>query len=412
LRRAIQSSTECDLVSIHLDDGQVCGAAPVLPRDRWPDPGTFLVLPDPEAVAGVPFVAAVAFDNGAGVVCVADTAARPVTAGFQGLLTDFAALASLHLDQAVRERRLAADAALYRLVAENSADTLIRGTMDGVRRYVSPSVRGLLGYDAAELVGRPARDVVHPDDIEDFGTLARAMRAGEIDTFTTEHRQLHKDGSWVWLEAFVQVTYDEVTGERDGYVAAVRDTSRRKELETKLAHNASHDDLTGLANRSLLYERLQQEIARVARYGNGLALLCLDLDGFKQVNDTLGHDAGDTVLAVVAERLEHCVSGTDTVARRGGDEFVVLHVTDVLLPASATELAQRLIDVVSEPIGMPGGSEVHIGLSVGIALAFGEHTGAESLLRTADAAMYEAKAGGRNCYRCRSTDGDAARPVR
>lgn len=208
---------------------------------------------------------------------------------------------------------------------------------------------------------------------------------------------LHKDGSWVWLEAFVKVTHHATTGDRDGYVVSVRDTSRRKELETRLVHNASHDALTGLPNRALLDERLQQEIDREALHGSRFALLCLDLDGFKQVNDAWGHEAGDAVLAAVARRLTSCVRAADTVARRGGDEFVIIHVTDSALPASAVALAERLIEAVSAPMES-GGAPVHIGLSIGIAVA-GGGTEADTLLRNADKAMYEAKAAGRNGYR-------------
>lgn len=344
-------------------------------------------FPVPSALGEARFVAAVPVVVDTTVDCalwVADPRPRTITAGLRDQLETFGSLAAQHL-------QLAAAASLYRLVAENSADTLIRGSMDGIRRYVSPSIRSLLGYEATELVGRRASDITHPEDVGAFGRKMLAMRAGEVDSFTTEHRMRHKDGSWVWIEAFVRVTRDTGTGtgERDGYVVSVRDTSRRKELEKQLVHNASHDPLTGLPNRALLYQRLAERIARATPF----ALLCIDLDGFKQVNDQLGHSAGDIVLTTVAKRLVAGVRTGDTVARRGGDEFVVI-LCDAPLPESAMALGRRLIDTASAPMTV-GDWTGAVGLSVGIAIG-GAADDAEELLLVADRAMYEAKAAGRN----------------
>ncbi len=399
LCRAAATSLGCRQALICLDGGAV-------PRHLWPAAGDVLMIEDAlqvhhpvlEFFPGSRFVAAVPIhrdaESLAGTLWVADGQARPTD--FRDRLVTFGLLASLHIRQI-------ADAALFRLVAENSADTLIRGSLDGIRRYVSPSIRTLLGYEAHELVGKRARDITHPDDVDDFGRKMHAMGTGQVDEFTTEHRMLHKDGTWVWVEAFVKVTFDEVTRERNGYVVSVRDTSRRKELETILAHNASHDLLTGLPNRALLYERLQHEIARSARDGGGFAVLCVDLDGFKQVNDELGHSAGDSVLAAVGERLVSCVRDRDTVARRGGDEFVVVHVPEGQVLESAIALAQRMIETASVPMTIAEWTGV-VGLSVGIAVGEGPAVDSEDLLRAADRAMYEAKAAGRNGYRIASPE--------
>ncbi|MEH3129827.1 MAG: diguanylate cyclase [Mycolicibacterium neoaurum] len=349
--------------------------------------------PVPSALGEARFVAAVPviIDSTAQrALWVADPQPRTITAGLRDQLEAFGSLAAHHL-------QLTAAAGLYRLVAENSADTLIRGSMDGIRRYVSPSIRSLLGYEAAELVGERASDITHPDDVGAFGRKMLAMREGQIDSFTTEHRMRHKDGSWVWIEAFVRVTRDAGTGERDGYVVSVRDTSRRKELEEQLVHNASHDPLTGLPNRALLYQRLAEHIARATPF----ALLCIDLDGFKQVNDQLGHSTGDIVLTTVAKRLVAGVRTGDTVARRGGDEFVVI-LGDAPLPESAMALGRRLINTVSTPLTV-GDWTGAVGLSVGIAIG-GAADDAEELLLAADRAMYEAKAAGRNGCRLATTD--------
>lgn len=374
----------------------VCVDDTVIPRAFWPDSELFvedalqIAHPVPTALPGARFVAAVPLQCGAeiaGALWAADSGPRPITTDLREQLADFGRLAAWYLQQET-------EAALYRLVAENSADTLIRGTLDGVRRYVSPSIRTLLGYEAHELVGKRASENMHPDDVGDFVPQMLALRDGHVDSFVTEHRQRHKDGSWVWMEAFVRVTKDPRSGHRDGYVVSVRDTSRRKEFETELVHNASHDVLTGLPNRALLYERLGAEI----EHGGEFAVLCVDLDGFKRVNDELGHHVGDLVLAAVGDRLVSCVGARDTVARRGGDEFVIIHVADTPLLESAVALAQCVIDAASAPMAVAEWSG-SIGLSIGIALAAGSTAHGEDILRAADRAMYEAKASGHNAYR-------------
>ncbi|CAN7566637.1 diguanylate cyclase domain-containing protein [Mycolicibacterium frederiksbergense] len=374
----------------------VCVDDTVIPRALWPASELFVedalqfAHPVPSALPGARFVAAVPLRRGAeiaGALWAADSGSRAITTDMRERLADFGRLAALYLQQET-------DAALYRLVAENSADTLIRGTLDGVRRYVSPSISTLLGYEAHELVGKRASENMHPDDVGDFVPQMLALRDGRVDSFVTEHRQRHKDGSWVWMEAFVRVTEDPRSGHRDGYVVSVRDTSRRKELETELVHNASHDVLTGLPNRALLYERLGAAI----EFGGAFAVLCVDLDGFKRVNDELGHHVGDLVLAEVGDRLVSCVGARDTVARRGGDEFVIIHVADAPLLESAVALAQCVIDAASAPMTVAEWSG-SIGLSIGIALAAGPTAQGEDILRAADRAMYEAKASGHNAYR-------------
>lgn len=392
--RSVRAALECR-------DALICGDDTAIPRALWPASGTLLLIEDARvhdhpAMSVFPdarFVAAVPLYRGAelvGALWVTDPHPRALTAGLRAQLEDFGLLASLYLQQE-------SDTALYRLVADHSADTLIRGSLDGVRRYVSPSIRTLLGYEAHELVGKRASEITHPDDVEGFGRQMLAMRDGRLDSFVTEHRMRHTNGSWVWLEAFVRVTHDPATGLRDGYVVSVRDTSRRKELETELVHHAYHDVLTGLPNRALLYERLTAHIER-ARDGNGFAVLCVDLDGFKQINDAFGHEVGDRVLAAIGGRLVACVGPADTVARRGGDEFVIIHVADPPLLDSAVVLAQGVIEVASAPMTIADWSG-SVGLSIGIAAGVGSIAGGEDILRAADRAMYEAKACGSNGYR-------------
>jgi diguanylate cyclase (GGDEF)-like protein len=181
-----------------------------------------------------------------------------------------------------------------------------------------------------------------------------------------------------------------------GMVRTITDVSERKRKEIQIAHMARHDALTNLANRRLLNERIEQALARMRRQHEGFALLCLDLDGFKKVNDTRGHPAGDALLWDVADRLSACVRDTDTVARLGGDEFAILQsATD--REEDAETLAQRILEAVGAPYDVDDGRAV-IGVSIGIAMAPSDGAKAEELLNAADVALYRAKSAGGNAY--------------
>jgi diguanylate cyclase (GGDEF)-like protein len=192
-------------------------------------------------------------------------------------------------------------------------------------------------------------------------------------------------------------------------VLAVRDISERLAAEKTIRHLAHHDGLTGLPNRALLNERLEQALVRVRR-GETLAVHLLDLDHFKNVNDTLGHPAGDRLLRQVADRLRTIVRETDTIARMGGDEFVVLQVA-LSEPADATILAQRIIEVLGEPFIIDG-RHVVIGASLGIALGPADGVSPDQLMRNADLALYRAKGKGRGMYRFFEPEMDALMQVR
>jgi diguanylate cyclase (GGDEF)-like protein len=181
-----------------------------------------------------------------------------------------------------------------------------------------------------------------------------------------------------------------------GFVTTYLDVTEQRQAQAEIAHQANHDRLTGLPNRLLLSDRFAGALARVGR-GEILAVHCLDLDGFKPINDQFGHGAGDIVLKAVAGRLRQAVRATDTVARIGGDEFVVLQV-DIRTPADAVVMAQRLIDAIARPFDV-GEVSVRAGVSVGIAVAPLHGSSEDELLKVADAALYRAKASGRRCYR-------------
>ncbi len=276
------------------------------------------------------------------------------------------------------------------LVAGGGADLIVVTSLDGVFLYVSPVCDRLFGWDPAELEGRSEDDLVHPDDL-------RSLRAGRVEiggrgSVTTSYRFKCRDGSYRWSEAAVRQV------DVDGSVvvlSAVRDITERQQLNAALEQRAFTDPLTGVANRTVLMDRLRQALRRLDRASStGLAVLYLDVDRFKVINDSLGHRIGDGVLLQIAERLTHHLRPADTLARLGGDEFVI--VAEGFASASAAvELAERIIAAGREPF-VVGEEEFVCTMSVGIASTADSQRDANELLHEADLALYRAKDRGRD----------------
>jgi diguanylate cyclase (GGDEF)-like protein/PAS domain S-box-containing protein len=265
---------------------------------------------------------------------------------------------------------------------------------DGGRlAYMSPQIKGLLGYRPDELVDDPELwpSRIHPDDraaaIEAYETH---WRTGE--PLRAEYRMLARDGSEIWVRDEAYAIADDRSGRHVSQGLLV-DTTDRKRLESKLIHDALHDPLTGLANRVLLRDHLERALARMGRGPGRVALLFVDLDDFKQVNDSFGHAAGDQILCRVAERLEASIRGEDVVGRQSGDEFAVL-LGRVMDEGEAAATAERILGELRRPIGL-GGAAIFVGGSIGVAVADAPGTTAEELLIQADAAMYAAKRSGK-----------------
>jgi diguanylate cyclase (GGDEF)-like protein/PAS domain S-box-containing protein len=283
--------------------------------------------------------------------------------------------------------------AYFRALVQRSSDVVAIYAADGTVRYLSPGVEGLLGERPEAWVGHSVLELVHPDDRRRLGyTFARLQRqAGVVRRL--ELRLRHRDGGWRWVEAVgTNLLADPDVG---GIVTNARDITERKRLGEELAHQAFHDRLTGLPNRALFLDRLEHALARAARGSDPLAVLFLDLDGFKIVNDTLGHDQGDALLATVAGRLRGCVRPGDTVARLGGDEFTVL--LEGANADAAVQVAERIARRLQLPIQLDG-HELIVGTSVGLALRAGPDDRPDELLRDADVAMYAAKQRGKGSY--------------
>ncbi|MEA2268822.1 MAG: hypothetical protein QOC64_1432 [Solirubrobacteraceae bacterium] len=287
---------------------------------------------------------------------------------------------------------LAAREAEFRAMAEHSGDFLSRHDADGRYLYASPASEAVLGYRPEELVGRTAWELgcIHPDDTEAARSL-RAVIDGREELATADFRVIRRDGAIGWLETTVRAL-PSTDGVPPQIVAVNRDVSARKSAEVRLAHQAMHDDLTGLPNRSLFLDRLEQALHRARRSGDGVAVLFVDLDRFKLINDSFGHAAGDRLLCDVAARLSTALRPSDTIARFGGDELTVL-CEDVTGETFARGIAHRIAELFDEPFTVED-SEAFLQASIGIAIGAGDAR-PEDLIRDADAAMYRAKDRGR-----------------
>ena len=290
------------------------------------------------------------------------------------------------------ERALRESEERYRLMAENSTDLISRTTTSGVILYASDACRRLLGYQPSELVGRSIYEFIAPDDREETRHLSYLINP--VTPTTYSYRIARRDGTSVWFETTSRSVRNSMTNEVDEFISVSRDISERKLVEEQIEHQAYHDALTGLPNRRLFRDRLTIALAHARRTDAPLAVMFLDLDRFKDVNDTLGHSLGDELLKAVALRLKTALREEDSIARMGGDEFTIL-LASLKTPEDAAKIAQKILDVVAQPVRIEG-TELFVTTSIGIALYPGDGDTAEALLKNADHAMYRAKEAGRN----------------
>ena len=298
-------------------------------------------------------------------------------------------LVRLQRERGAREAALASEAR-FRSLVQHSSDIIAVVDGTGAIRYISPSMERTLGHAAEPLLGTSLREHVHPDDVE-ATERALGMALQSRGTFGPVVARLSTAaGEWRTMECLATNLLDDPAV--GGIVVNVRDVTERAALQAQLAHQAFHDPLTGLANRALFRDRVGHALAHQGRRRESVAVLFLDLDDFKTVNDSLGHAAGDRLLVTVADRLLNATRGCDTVARLGGDEFAVLleNTRDV---DDALTVAERVMQALSAPLALEG-SELHVGASIGLARAR-PGDGPEELLRNADVAMYRAKHGGK-----------------
>jgi diguanylate cyclase (GGDEF)-like protein/PAS domain S-box-containing protein len=284
----------------------------------------------------------------------------------------------------------------FRSLVQHASDLVTVIDADTTITYQSPSIERLLGYRPEDVLGMRLSALVHTDDVARVLAVLHDTITNGRGVAVAEARIRHRDGSWRHVEF---IGTDQFQNQAiGGFVLNIRDVTERKLLEEQLRYQAMHDPLTKLANRTRFADRLEHALARATRAGHPVAVLFMDLDNFKGVNDSLGHSAGDALLSQVAGRVQACLRPGDTVARLGGDEFAVL-LEDTASAAEATAVTERIFDAMAAPFDIEG-KELAVRASVGIAVGGADSArDADALLRDADVAMYVAKSHGKNCYR-------------
>jgi diguanylate cyclase (GGDEF)-like protein/PAS domain S-box-containing protein len=286
-----------------------------------------------------------------------------------------------------------------RVTLRSIGDGVLSTDIDGRVVFLNPVSERLTGYSSAQARGRPVTEIFSIVD-----EVTRATRSGPVALAMLQDRTLclppgtvlvRQDGSEIAIEDSTAPIHNR-SGQVDGAVVVFRDITAARALAASLAHSAGHDALTGLPNRTLMNDRLHHAIDAAARRHGRLAVLFLDLDGFKHINDSMGHTAGDELLQSVAARLKACVRLSDSVSRQGGDEFVVL-LNDITTAQSAGSRADKIVKALAAP-HVVRGQPITVSVSVGISLYPDDGVTAEKLLQYADLAMYQAKRMGRNTH--------------
>ncbi len=290
------------------------------------------------------------------------------------------------------EEALQQSEAQYRLIAENMSDLVRVVDTSGVVVYASPSHEHVLGFSPEVIEGYSAFDLIHPEDLEHLHSQFEDGIKKKED-HTTEFRMKHANGHWVWIEAHAKLVLDEQENIHSLQFVG-RDITDRKRLEEKLNNMAFSDPLTGLPNRRLFQEKAIQTIKEANRYKRKFALLYMDMDKFKEINDTLGHDVGDDLLVQFAKRVQRYIRESDMLARQGGDEFAIL-LTEINEEKDAIMIAERILSALQEPWRIHE-HEFHTTSSIGLAFYPKDGDSLVELLKHADRAMYTAKEAGRN----------------
>lgn len=305
--------------------------------------------------------------------------------------------------QDVTERRLA-QATLretedrWKLALESAGDGMWDWDIQAGKEYFSKRLLDMYGLGENELLDRAEviRSLCHPDDRAQMLKDREDHFTGRTPTYHNEHRVRCKDGSWKWVLSRGMVISRDALGQPLRMTGTHTDITERKRSESLIWEQANFDALTGLPNRRLLRERLEQEIKKSRRDGLQLAILFIDLDHFKEVNDTLGHDSGDQLLIEATRRIKECLRESDTVARMGGDEFTVI-LTELFDVSSIERILQKLLRTLASAFRL-GDEQVFVSASIGVTMYPFDATAIEDLFKNADQALYVAKGAGRNRF--------------
>ncbi|MDB5760410.1 MAG: hypothetical protein JWM30_3699, partial [Burkholderia sp.] len=287
-----------------------------------------------------------------------------------------------------------------KLAIEGSGEGIWDWDIRNDHYHFSDNLKRMMAWDpeseSPEAIKEAMRKRIHPDDLPRIRAALLAYIEGRESAYTCEFRAQRADGVWLWMLSRGIIVARDDNGAPLLMTGTTSDISAKKQADERIWHHANFDTLTGLPNRRLFRDRLDQEVRKAARSGQQVALLFIDLDRFKQVNDLLGHDAGDLLLAQCANRLKSCVRESDTVARLGGDEFTVI-LTAPESPARVEHVCQKILHTLESPF--PIGKEVaYMSGSIGVTLYPNDATTSEELIRKADQAMYAAKNAGKNQF--------------
>ncbi len=306
------------------------------------------------------------------------------------------------------EHSLGESEQLHRFIVNNSPDFIYMLDKQGIFTYVNDKVEELLGYKRNELLDRHFSSIIHPHNAAEIHNFFSEQRAGDRATHSIEIRLLvnqSSDRAEGLDNSELVVELNAIGMYRDkefvGTLGSARNISERKSSEEHISHQAYHDLLTQLPNRILFDDRMNQVIAHAGRNGQKFAMLFMDLDSFKLINDTLGHVMGDLVLQQVSGRILGCLRAEDTLARFGGDEFCLL-LPDISSKESVAAVAEKILKAVRQPFSI-NNHQLYLSLSLGIAIYPNAGKTGEALLHSADIAMYHAKANGKDSY-CFYTD--------
>jgi diguanylate cyclase (GGDEF)-like protein/PAS domain S-box-containing protein len=317
----------------------------------------------------------------------------------RGEITGFRSISRDVTERKQSEEALRSAEEKYRVLVENINDIFYMLDNQGNITFISPAVERLTMYKMSELIGKPVFPLIHTDDLPGLLESFNHLESGQLVPW--EFRLLDKDGRVIFVRTSRQLLYKD--GKVIGITAVMTDMTERKQMEQKLEEMATHDFLTGLPNRVLLTDRFTMAAALAQRNKAGLAVMSLDLDKFKSINDTLGHEAGDQVLKTVSTRLTRIIRASDTLARIGGDEFVLV-MQETKGTEDATAIAKKILVAFAEPL-LIDGHQVHLSTSIGIAIYPGEAEDLDTLIKKSDSAMYYSKGHGRNQFKFFS-DGD------